>query len=330
VSVLCAVLVVAGLGGAWAISDGPEDRAALADALDVLPASTLTVDFTDWTGIDVSPAEAALSGLTTRSAVASLEDEMSALLGWSPADLAWEAHGRTGTGAVTALGLGDVSPERAARSFAAIGTADDGTYRLDETAASADFASTFAWVRVVADRGVLLAATDEDTLAAAFDVVQVRSPSLLSVRGVGALAERLVGSDSVLLQERRVLCPAASVPVDDVTAARQLAAALGPVRLAEARWGARALLDGTPQRIVFASAFDSAAVARRQGPLRAGLASGPFIGRTGAVGDSLRDLRTSVDGAVVSLDFSLTPDGEQFMTDTGPVVFAGCAAPGTS
>lgn len=323
------ILLVAGLGAGLAASQGAEQRAPFAAALDVLPTTTATVDYTDWSRIDSSLDDAALAGLTTRSVLAPLDTEMRDLLGWSVTGLHWEAYGRTDGGAVTALGLGDVTVARAERSFAALGAAvGDGThvYRLaDDVRASADFTSTFAWTGVVADRDLVLAAPDRASLEAAMAAVSGGGRSLLSVRAVADLARPLGGATSVLLQNRQFLCLSSAIDPADEASGRQLSAALGPSRLADPDWGARALVGTAPQRIVFAVAFGSDAVARDQIRVRQGLASGPFVGRSGQVSDSLRDLRAAVDDAVVSLDFALTPEGEQFMTDTGPVVFASCA-----
>lgn len=329
VAPLAVVILAAGLGAGWAASKGAEQRVPLAAALDAMPVTTSTVDFTDWSGIEGSLDEVALDGLTIRSVLAPLDAQMRDLLGWSVRDLAWEAYGRTDGGAITALGLGDVTVERAERSFAALGSAVDGAsheYRLaGDSAGSAEFASTFAWVGVVADRDLVLAAPDRDSLDAAMTAASEGGRSLLGVRAVAELAAPLRGATSVLLQDRQFLCLSSVIDPADEAAGRQLAVALGASRLADPTWGARAVVDGAPQRIVFAVALRSDAVARDQAGVRTALASGPFIGRSGQVNDSLRDLRSTVSGTVVSLDFALTPEGELFMTDTGPVVFAGCA-----
>lgn len=323
------IVLAAALGAGWIVSNGAEDRGPIVSALDALPATTVTVDFTGWADIDRPLDDAGLRGLTTRSVVAVLDVEMREVLGWSATDLDWETYGRLDGGAVTALGLGDVSVRRAEEAFAAIGSAvDTHTWRLDSDAdVSRDFLSTFAWVRVVPGRELVLAAADRASLDRATAVVGGREPSLLDVRAVAGLAGRLDGATSALLQNARFLCTSSTIDADDETGRRQLAAALGPDgRLTDPVWGARGLFEAEPQRLVFATVFASDAVAREQGRVRQALTVGPFVGRSGQVTDSLRDVRTEIDGGVVSFDFTLTPEGEQFMTDTGPVVFAGCAS----
>jgi len=323
------MVLAAGLSTGWVVSRGATDRASFASALDALPATTATVDYTRWSDISGPLDDAGLRGLTTRSVIAVLDTEMVDMLGWSATELAWEAYGRTDGGAITALGLGDVSVQQAKRSFAAIGSAaGTNTWQLNDDAdLSIDFVSTFAWVRVVADHELVLAAPDRASLEAATDAVTGRERSLLDVRAVAAVAGRLGTATSVLVQNRQFLCLSSQIPSDDEAGLRQLAAALGPDdQLVDPAWGARGLFEGDPQRIEFAVAFDSDAVARDQTRVRQALTTGPFIGRSGQVADSLRDINSTTADGVVSFASSLMPEGEEFMTDTGPVVFAGCAA----
>lgn len=326
--VLPVVLVLGALGAGWGLTRSPQQRAPLAAALDALPASTGTVDYTRWDSIDGSLDDAALRGVTTRSVLVAVAGEMQQVLGWSATDLAWEAYGRTDGGAVSVLGLGSVSVQRAERSFEAIGSGlgdDDHAWQLDAgTSTSQDFAAAFGWVRVVPDRGLVIGAADQASLDAATAAVDGSAPSLLRERPVADLARRFAGVDSLLLQDRRFLC-ASSIDGQDGTGDQLSAALDGVGRLADPVWGGRALTDGDPQRIVFAAAFGSDDAARDQAGVRRVLTVGSFVGRSGRVADSLVDPRPSVDGTVVGFDFALTDEGEQFMTDTGPVVFAGCA-----
>ena len=319
------IVVLASLGGAWALTRSSEQRAPLAAALGAMPVSAATVDFTDWTRIEGSLPDLGLRGVTTRSVLAVLEPEMEDRLGWTVREIGWEAYGRLDGGAVTVIGLGDVSAGRAARSMEALGEqADDGVWRLDPDAAvSADFTATFGWVRLVPSRGLLIGAGERASVDAAVAAVDGSRPSLLDDRPVAGLARSLAGSDAVLLQERRFLCSDSSLSDPDV--AQQLATVLDGRRLADPVWGGRGLTDGRPQHQTFAVAFDSQQVARQQVAARTPLTTGPFIGRSGQVSDSLVDGRVAEDDGVVSFDFAATGSSESFMTDTGPVAFAGCA-----
>ena len=271
----------------------------------------------------------ALAGLTTRSVVAPLDAEMRDVLGWATAELDWEVYGRIDAGAISAFGLGAISAGRVRESFAEVGSVVDGdpnAFQLDSDAGvSRDFASTFGWVRVVPERHLVLAAEDRRSLDAATAVVSGDDRSLLNVRMLADLADRFDGATSAVLLTGQLLCRESAIDPDSAEG-RQLAAVLGSSgSLADPEWGGRAIFAGDPQRIIFATAFESDAVAREQIRVREQLTSGTFVGRSGQVADSLRDLRAAESAGVVSFDFALTPSAEQFMTETGPVLFAGCA-----
>ena len=322
--VAAAAVVLASLGGAWALTRSSDQRAPLAAALSALPSSTGTVDFTDWTDLDGSLEELGLRDVTTRSVLASLQIEMDDQLGWSVRDLAWEAYGRFDDGAVTVMGLGEVSAARAERSLARLGERVDGgdVWQLDPDAAvSADFVATFGWVRLVPSRGLLIGAADRASLTAGGAALDGDGRRLLDDRSVAAIARRFATADSVLLQSRSFLC---SETTDDPEMTQQLTLALDGQRLLDPQWGGRALTDGTPQQVSFAVAFGSDRVARQQAAVRTRLTSGAFIGRTGQVSDSLVDGRVAEAGGAVSFDFDTTDDAESFMADVGPVAFAGC------
>ena len=70
--------------------------------------------------------------------------------------------------------------------------------------------------------------------------------------------------------------------------------------------------------------FDSAVDASEQADVRARLATGPFIGRTGSIDETLRLRSAGADESTVRLDFAHDPDTDVFMTGTGPVLFASC------
>ncbi len=120
------VLVAGALGAGWAVSQGAQQRSSLAAAFDALPASTFTIDYTSWSDIEGSLDDAGLAGLTTRSVMAPLDAEMQDVLGWATSELDWEVYGRIDLGAISALGLGEISAERVRDSFAEMGSVVDG------------------------------------------------------------------------------------------------------------------------------------------------------------------------------------------------------------
>jgi hypothetical protein len=80
------------------------------------------------------------------------------------------------------------------------------------------------------------------------------------------------------------------------------------------------------QRVTFAMTFGSAVDATEQAQVRSRLATGPFIGRTGQLDETLRLRSATSDDSTVRLDFAHDPDTDVFMTGTGPVLFATCNA----
>ncbi len=76
----------------------------------------------------------------------------------------------------------------------------------------------------------------------------------------------------------------------------------------------------------FAFGFRSPSVAAGQLRVRTALASGPFIGRSGRIEDSLVPRSTSVQGTTVLLRFKHDPDSTAYMTGDGPLLFAACGA----
>jgi hypothetical protein len=70
--------------------------------------------------------------------------------------------------------------------------------------------------------------------------------------------------------------------------------------------------------------FDSAVVASDQAAVRSRLATGPFVGRTGPVSDTLRLETATSDAGTVRLSFDHDPSTDVFMPGTGPVLFASC------
>ena len=140
-SALVIALAVALGYGAAALR--PDTRPALTSALDVLPARTTIVGFTDWSRIrdhvglsdvdtrrerDDLEGQAATRDLSTRSVLGRSVDEMHDGLGWSTADVEWEVYGQDPVGAASVVRLdGSVSFDDVRDGLRAAGYAQDGT-----------------------------------------------------------------------------------------------------------------------------------------------------------------------------------------------------------
>jgi hypothetical protein len=349
VALAVAPVLVIGLAlgaGSWASGRSGDARSSLAQALDVMPADTLVAGFTDWASIrsrlGVGRAgtatararlgdEGSLRDLTTRSVLAGLIEEMHDRLGWSVADVDWEAYSRGPSGSAMAARLSaGVSLDRVEDRLDRLGYTRRGdVWALapdDAAVLSPQAASALAVVSVVRDRRLVVAAARPGAVRDVLTTARGQAPSALSNRPLADVARALAGSDTAVLQGRAFGCRATSVAgADDTVKAQARAAVARAGALTSPTFTGRGLVDGRPeQSIRFVSAFSSPAEAIDQLRVRTALTSGPFVGRTGRVEDTLDLRRASVDGTVATLRFSVDPDKAAYMSGEGPLLFAGC------
>lgn len=327
------VMSVALAAGWWAggrLSADP--RAPLASALDALPSSVDVVGFTDWSSIraQVGIDDAALRDLATRSVLAGSADDMDDTFGWSVADLDWEAYGQSPEGATLVARVSrSVSFDQIEERLAAMGyQRADGLWVLDEAGRAAigpELASVLGVVAMIPRRRLLVAGSTVGDVRRAFAPIRHGGQSLLDRRPVVDLAAELAGAEAALLQRGSTACASSALPADPDVTAQAAAAVASSGRLARPQWAGRGLSDdGTRQQIRFVSAYGSPAVAARQAAVRASLATGPFIGRTGRVEDSLALTSATSVGAVAVLRFDLDPDRGAYLSGEGPLLFASC------
>ena len=338
-------LLVIGLavgGGWWAAALRPDTRPALTSALDVLPARTTVVGFTHWAGIrdhlgvedvdsraarDDLVTEAARRDLSRRSVIGSADEEIYERLGWSPAEVEWEVYGQD------RVGPADVVRLDASVSFDALrDRLRDAGYRqrgrVWRTAELDGLPGIMANVALVPRQRLVVMSDRSSQVPAVLDVVDGRARSLAGSSAAADTAQALAGSDSVILQAGNLGCESTAVVAEDraeqVRAAVERAGALAPYR-----FSGRGLLERggsgfSAQQLSFAMTFDSAVVASEQARVRSRLSTGPFVGRTGPVSDTLRLTSASADASTVRLAFDHDPDTDVFMPGTGPVLFASC------
>lgn len=311
----------------------PDARTPVAAALDSLPASVVVAGVTDWRQIreQVDADDAALRDLTSRSALAGASETMASPYGWSASDLDWEAYGQTGGGAVLVARLSDdVSTKRVEKGLRDLGYRRSGGVWLLDVQGRArigpELAATLGAVAVLGDERLIVAGGGVDDVRQGLATVRHGARSLLERRPVAELAAQLVGADSVLLQSGSGACRSAAVGTSDPEVAAQASTAVGRAgALARPKFAGRGLFDdGRRQDISFVAAFESPAQAAQQARVRAQLASGPFIGRSGRVEDSLDLTGATARGAVATLRFDLDPDRGAYMSGEGPLLFASC------
>lgn len=348
-AVLAPVVVIAvalSTGGWVADRVAADPRPPLASALDALPTGTVVAGFTDWSAIraglglgDASTArarvalsdDASLRDLTTRSVLGASIDEMHSLYGWSAADVEWESYGQAAGGAALVARLaGSVSFDDVQKRLRSIGYTRSGeTWVLGDEGrrtVGQGLAAALGTLAVLPDERLVVAVSEEAYAPTVLATVRHERASLLSRRPVAELATALAGSDTALLQARQEGCRSTAVGDSDPDVAAQAAAAVARAgRLAAPVFSGRGLVDGSPrQDIRFVAAFDSPAEAAEQLRVRRALASGPFIGQSGRVEDSLDLVGATSSGGTATLRFDLDPDRGAYMAGEGPLLFASC------
>ena len=325
------VMALAVSFGWWAAALRPDTRPALTSALDVLPFRTNVVGFTDWAQIRkyVGLDDADGRDLTTRSVIDGGVANMRDVLGWSPADLEWEVYGQDPSGAASVVRLnGSVSFDDVRKKLRSAGYLQDGqTWSAPESSLLPDI---FARVALVPRQRLLVMSGQRGQIPRVLDVIEGRARSLAASHAAADTAQALAGSDSVILQGGTLGCTSTAVTGGDrerqARVAIDRAGTLDPYR-----YSGRGVVDAggsgfAAQRVVFAMTFDSAVGASEQARVRARLATGPFIGRTGRLDETLRLRSAATDESTVRLDFAHDPNTDVFMTGTGPVLFATCDA----
>ena len=348
-SVLVPLLVIAAaiVGGRWAGDTVAADtRSAITSALDSLPADTPVAGVTDWSrvrrvlgvgsassaaGRAVLTDDASLRDLSTRSVLGQFTEELHDAYGWSPADLDWEAYGQAKDGAVMVARLdGSVSIASVRSHLAKLGYSRDGrvwSIPPDGNAVSQELASTLSSIAVVPGRRLIVAGDRASYVSTVLETIDRDAPSLLSVRSAADVASTLVGADSVLVQTGGFNCDSTSLDGTGADVKAQARAAVERAgALVKPEFTGRALdvVSDKTETMRFAFGFRSPSVAAGQLRVRKALASGPFIGRSGRIEDSLVSRSSSVQGTTLLLRFKHDPDSTAYMTGDGPLLFAGC------
>jgi hypothetical protein len=326
-SILVVALAVG--GGWWAAAMRPDTRPALTSALDVVPFRANVVGFTDWSQIREHVGLDGTTGrdLTTRSVIDGVAN-LREVLGWSPADLEWEVYGQDPSGASSVVRLdGSVSFDDVREKLRSTGYRQDGpVWRITE---SSTLPNALAHIALVPRQRLVVMSGQSAQIRRVLDVIAGRARSLAASREAAVTAQALAGSDSVILQGGSLGCETTAVATGDEREQQARAAVDRAGTLEQYRYSGRGVVDSggsgfSAQRIAFAMTFGSAVEASEQAQVRARLASGAFIGRTGQIAETLRLRSVTADDSTARLEFAHDPDTDVFMTGTGPVLFATC------
>ncbi|MCW2757920.1 MAG: hypothetical protein JWO46_1666 [Nocardioidaceae bacterium] len=322
-------------------------RSPLQQALDLVPASSLRVGFTDWAAVRDRLAsgpvrsEKALDALLSKaydtdlSAASSIDESAEALrthYGFSPANATWEAYAQSRTGAVMVLKMPDsVDLDTVADKLDALGygkpRSDAGAWtggaelvsQIDPT-----ISPELQYVVLDRDRHLVLASDTLDYVRTAAKVARgdAKSMSGDDVSGVagraGTSAAAFVWSNGFACED---LAMSQAAPEDQKTGE-------GLVR----RAGGVTPLDGlvvglsATRRLTVALGFENDRQADHDLKPRATLLVGPAVVRSGSYADDLRLTRSHTDGSTVLLELRAKQRTGPVLTTlaSGPVLFATC------
>lgn len=325
-------------------------RSDLSQALDVVPAGSLRVAYTDWAAVrrklgpdlGKDPNDKAIQGLTAKaydtdySAVSSIDEAAAALqdkFGFGPATAQWEVFAQGREGATMVLKPPDGT------DFAALGdnlralgfrkpSTDSGVWRGGvDLVATIDPTITpeLQYVVLLKDRGLVVTSDTSSYAASSAKVASGDAASFASVSGVGEMADRLGEPVNAMLWGQDFACTDLAMSKADEETQAQAEARVQQV-------GGVTPLSGfamgmQPDRTLRAVAhFEDAERAAKNLRPRAKLAVGEALGRGGSFADDFKLTSSkSIDSDVV---LDLHPRARTgFVLSTlydGPLLFATC------
>ncbi|QBX55819.1 hypothetical protein EXE58_10360 [Nocardioides seonyuensis] len=340
--VLVALLVAGGLL-AWRLS-APDP--GMARALDLAPAGTERVTWTDWAAVrrsldaDLdadSPTEdleafldeAFAQDLSSTSALLASAATLHEELGLSPANLEWEMLAQGPDGAVEVLGPApDTDLDDLRERLAELGWEEpdeaDGVWRGGPSvlpSVGPGLTPELQHVAVLDDAGVVLTSDQEGYLARAVEVARGDGEAVAGLDDVVADLEEPV---SAVAYTAAHVCERLAMSQADAgsqeTSDQLIESAGGVHPLTAFAMGKRA---GGVVRV--AMEVEDAEDAAADAAARAALAQGPAVGQGGDFADRFEVAEASSKGRVVRLD--LLPREESYVLSdlsSGPVLFATC------
>lgn len=357
-SIAAAVVLALAIGSGALIERGSDDlRSDLVRALDSVPATTLTANFTDWRQVRETLDAAEVTNAAPESRRrelldAAYADDLSAVSGlagsalamaepfaWSVFDLDWEVFGQAREGAVIVAALGeDTDVDTVVGALDRLGYerpdtgADDGTVWVGGpdklAAAGGSLTPMLEHVAVLADERLVVLSDTPDYAARTVDTITSGSESMGGLGRVAATAVPLEGQLATVVHRPPRACVVTSYA----------STSKGDRELAEARIGAVGGLRshhglgfgieraGAGFQLVASMSFETAADADRERLPRTVLAEGPAIGQGGTYEERFSLAGVEVVGT--DLVFRLRPRERSMslVSDlvSGPLLFSGC------
>ena len=348
--VLVALVVVAVLAVGGVVAWERAHRTALDEALAVVPAASLRVGFTDWTGVrralgadlGSSPGRGPVERLITKaydtdlSAASSIDESAVALqemYGFGPATAQWEAYAQSRAGATMVLKPADGTDfDTLAGNLRDLGyqapKSDDGVWRggIDLVAQiDPTLSPEVQYVVLLKDQGLIVSSDTSAYAAKAGRVARGDGASLSGQAGIGSVSDRLGEPADAIVWADDFACEDLAMSQadreDQATADRLVQRAGGVTPLA-----GLAMAMQPDRRLQVVAHFEDGDEARKNLRPRAELAVGEAVGRGGSFADDLRLTRSRAIGDEVVLD--LRPRQKTgFVLSAlydGPVLFATC------
>lgn len=345
VVVVLAVLALVLVGGFVVVRK--LDRSPLDRALDLVPASSLRVGFTDWKKVRARLKPTGLSsaagikefmsrGYDTDLTAASSIDESAAALkakyGFSPVNADWEAYAQSRKGAVMVLqlpsdtdmsaiqdNLDDLGYHRPSSDTGVWDGGVDLVAQIDPT-----ITPELQYVVVDADKHLVLS-SDTHAYAASAARVVTGDAEALGGTSIADLADRVPDPAAAFLWADDFACEDLSMShaaKDDQALADRLVAKAGGIDPLSGL-----VMSIRPSRTLdVAMAFEDSRQARNNLRPRAELVVGQAVGRAGSLADDFTLTRSRTDGPDVVL--TLKPREKQGFAlsevNSGPVLFATC------
>lgn len=346
VAVLVAALVAV-LG--WRVWQDRQ-RTGLSDALDVVPASTQRLAFTDWAAVrraldvpdQTRPTDANIERLAGRaydsdlSAASSIDESSAALqehFGFSPATARWEAFAQSDEGAAMVVRMpDDFDMEQVEDHLADLGfTEPSGSTGVwqggADLVAAVDPTITpeLQYVAVLADQHLIVTSDEEDYARLTAQVAQGERDSLADVDSSRELVDTVEEPAAALVWPGDFACDDLAMSQADEDSQDRADALVDEAGGVSPLTGLVMALQPDRDLMVAALFEDSGQAKANLGP-RAELAVGEAPGRGGSFSDDLRLVTSRTEGAVVLL--GLRPKVESgFVLSAlydGPVLFATC------
>jgi hypothetical protein len=330
------------------------DRTELSQALDVVPAQTERLGFTDWALVRSAlkvklgdhPGQAAIEKMTSRaydtdlSASSSIDESAAALqryFGFSPATMLWEAYAQSSTGPTMVVRMpDDFDLDTVRHHLDDLGftkpASDDGVWLggIDlvagiEQTTTHTITPELQYVAVLADQHLIVTSDSEDYAKKAVAVALGKKESLGDVDAVRAAVDPLDEPAAANVWARDFACQDLAMGQDDPATKEQGDALV-------ARAGKISPLSGlvmalAPDRTLrISELFENDDAAKENLTARARLIVGEAPGRAGSFSDDLRLISSKTDGPTVQLTLKpRSATGYPLSSlDNGPVLFATC------